>query len=148
MSLGRRSVASGRPSYYSNSRRLCTENLQYIFPTAAYLTTVRQVIIEVFYYTWNVLPLQPLKCLFLQFIAAQVGMFTKQRATAGLPGLCEDFRPTASKSSHWAPSPIALSGQEKWAVADAGKAHSGMEYLTQWPWLRPWPRPWVVYGGP
>jgi len=40
---------------------------------------------------------------------------------ARLPGLCENFRPTASKSqpnltyplsSHWATSPIALSGQE------------------------------------
>jgi len=65
VSLGRRSgVASGRPSYCSNCRRLCTENVQYIrLLTAAYLTTARQAIIKVFTYTWNVLP-QPLKCLF------------------------------------------------------------------------------------
>ena len=44
VSLGRRSsVASRRSSYYSHCRRLCTENVQYIRLTAAYLTTVRQV---------------------------------------------------------------------------------------------------------
>ena len=48
---------------------------------------------------------------------------------AWLPGLCENFRPTASKSqpdltyplsSHWATSPIALSRLEQWAVANVG----------------------------
>jgi len=43
------SVASGWPSYYFNCRRLFTENVQYIRLTAAYLTTIRHVMIKVFY---------------------------------------------------------------------------------------------------
>ena len=75
VSLGRhsRSVTSGQPSYYSNSRWLCTENMQCIRLTAAYLTIIHQIIMKVSH-TWNVLP--PLKCLFLQLIVEQIGMFT------------------------------------------------------------------------
>ena len=75
VSLGRHShsVTSGQPSYYSNSRWLCTENMQCIRLTAAYLTIIHQIIMKVSH-TWNVLP--PLKCLFLQLIVEQISMFT------------------------------------------------------------------------
>jgi len=62
--------------------------MQYIHVTAAYLTTVHQVIMKVFYLHMKRFA-SPLKCLFLQLIAIQVGFFT--RAVAGLPGLCENF---------------------------------------------------------
>ena len=43
-----RSITSGRPSHYSNSD-IMLKNVQYIHLTAAYLTTICQVIKKVFY---------------------------------------------------------------------------------------------------
>jgi len=43
------SVADRQPSYYYNRRRLCTGNVQYICLTVAYLTTICQVIIKLFF---------------------------------------------------------------------------------------------------
>jgi len=57
-----------------------------------YLTTVRKGILL----THKGLATALKILFFLQLIAAQVGMTTQQRATAGLPGLCENFRPIAS----------------------------------------------------
>ena len=58
-----RSVGSGQPFYCSNCRRLCTENVQYIHLTAAYLTTVCQVIIKICYLCMKQLTHETLKML-------------------------------------------------------------------------------------
>ena len=59
----------------ANCRRLCAESVQYIRLTAMYLTTVRQVIINVVYLHMKRLATTLKMFIFTQVIAAQVGMF-------------------------------------------------------------------------